>query len=353
MIKCTQCKKELDSQLFVKNGKTLNRCSNCRERSENYYKQYNKCNREQLKATSKRYRSNNLEKIRERDKKIQSELRRTENYKNKRELYNKNNKAKFAKYDRDRMANRPEYFLFNSARQRARKSNIEFSIKEKDIRALLDTTKLCPLRNIVFERGNKGPTDNSITLDRIDSNKGYTKNNIQIISHLANLVKSDLNIELFEKIVIGYRLLKVVEYLTDNETRKVIVKDRLNQIEEEKLERKSHAETRYGRIVNAERVMLERARKRAKKNKCDIDIDKNYIKSIWPIDNKCPILGEKFRLGKYIGDDYSPTLDRIDNGKGYVRGNVAIVSRKANSVKNKATQEDMELILKNWKEQLS
>ena len=64
----------------------------------------------------------------------------------------------------------------------------------------------------------------------------------------------------------------------------------------------------------------------------------------------CPIL--KIKL-KYLGEDSngnSPdhaTLDRIDNSKGYIKGNVIVISRLANAMKNQATFEELELFSEN------
>lgn len=41
------------------------------------------------------------------------------------------------------------------------------------------------------------------------------------------------------------------------------------------------------------------------------------------------------------------TLDRIDNSKGYVKGNVWVISRLANSMKNEATFDQLEIFSKN------
>lgn len=35
------------------------------------------------------------------------------------------------------------------------------------------------------------------------------------------------------------------------------------------------------------------------------------------------------------------SLDRIDNSKGYVRGNVMVISLRANAIKNNATAEEL------------
>jgi len=43
--------------------------------------------------------------------------------------------------------------------------------------------------------GKHGGKNDSPTLDRIDPNKGYVKGNIQVLSHLANMMKSNATAE--------------------------------------------------------------------------------------------------------------------------------------------------------------
>lgn len=59
----------------------------------------------------------------------------------------------------------------------------------------------------------------------------------------------------------------------------------------------------------------------------------------------CPILEIKFNFS--VGSMYGPTVDRIDNSKGYIKGNIKIISRLANTMKNAANFEELEKFSKN------
>ena len=85
------------------------------------------------------------------------------------------------------------------------------------------------------------------------------------------------------------------------------------------------------------------ARRRAKVQNVPFNITKDYIKKIWPKDNKCPIFRTEFKSG--IKNRYQlPSLDKIVPLKGYVEGNVAIISFKANQIKSDIT--DLEIFKK-------
>jgi hypothetical protein len=77
--------------------------------------------------------------------------------------------------------------LVYSARQRAKKSSIKFSIRELDF----EIPKVCPLRRVPFKVGTGQHTDDSPTLDRKDPRLGYIKGNVWVISHKANRLKGD------------------------------------------------------------------------------------------------------------------------------------------------------------------
>lgn len=44
--------------------------------------------------------------------------------------------------------------------------------------------------------------------------------------------------------------------------------------------------------------------------------------------------------------DNSPSLDRIDNSSGYVKGNVHIISMRANRIKSDATLQELKSVVK-------
>lgn len=48
----------------------------------------------------------------------------------------------------------------------------------------------------------------------------------------------------------------------------------------------------------------------------------------------------------------SPSLDRIENQLGYVRGNIWVISWRANHLKSDATLGEMVKLVRNWKKHL-
>ena len=82
-------------------------------------------------------------------------------------------------------------------------------------------------------------------------------------------------------------------------------------------------------------------RRKSKNLNMDFNIDASYLKEIFPTDKKCPVLGLPFKVGYEGGISNSPSLDRIDNSKGYIKGNVVWVSMLANTIKTSATPEQI------------
>ena len=76
------------------------------------------------------------------------------------------------------------------ASHRAKKKKILFTIGPLDIKI----PNTCPLLGIDLIKNSNKTCANSPTIDRIDSSKGYTLDNIWIVSHKANAAKSNLSL---------------------------------------------------------------------------------------------------------------------------------------------------------------
>jgi len=88
--------------------------------------------------------------------------------------------------------------------------------------------------------------------------------------------------------------------------------------------------------------MWWRAKKRAEKS----GIEFNILKEDIVIPEFCPVFGFAFQVGNGKGPtDKSPSLDRIDNSKGYIKGNIQVISFKANRMKSDCDINDVENLL--------
>lgn len=83
------------------------------------------------------------------------------------------------------------------------------------------------------------------------------------------------------------------------------------------------------------------AKARSKEQKVPFSIDTKYILSITP--DKCPVFGTEFVFVGGAGGNsaHSASIDKIIPSLGYVVGNVAIISARANAIKNNATPEEV------------
>lgn len=89
------------------------------------------------------------------------------------------------------------------------------------------------------------------------------------------------------------------------------------------------------------------ARTRSRKKGIEFTISKEDI----IIPKRCPITG--CLLTK--GDGYNPnamSLDRVDNKKGYIPGNVRVISRRANLMKSSLTLEVLDKLVKYIKKEI-
>jgi hypothetical protein len=97
-------------------------------------------------------------------------------------------------------------------------------------------------------------------------------------------------------------------------------------------------------IKSNEYVIWYRSKENSKKRGLDFNLEVEDI----IIPNKCPLL--EIDMIFDIDNNNSPnyySIDRIDSSKGYVKGNVQIISRLANTMKNNATKDQLLTFSKN------
>jgi len=87
------------------------------------------------------------------------------------------------------------------------------------------------------------------------------------------------------------------------------------------------------RHKNPQAQMIIQARKRAKQKGIPFDI----MEDDFDLPKKCPVFKSVLQYGLTKQTDNSPTLDRIVPSLGYVKGNVRVISWRANRIKSDAT----------------
>lgn len=93
-------------------------------------------------------------------------------------------------------------------------------------------------------------------------------------------------------------------------------------------------------LDNPERYLLLFARTRAKQAGLPFSIDISDV----IIPPTCPALGIPLVKGTREDSDASPSLDRVRDELGYVKGNVAVISKRANRIKNNSTADELDLL---------
>jgi hypothetical protein len=96
--------------------------------------------------------------------------------------------------------------------------------------------------------------------------------------------------------------------------------------------------------INEVSAIWSRAKYRAKQRGLEFTIEQKDI----IIPDKCPLLGIDI-IPKSKDRIHSPSLDRKDSKKGYTPDNIWVVSSRANTLKNDASLQELELLVENLK----
>ena len=91
--------------------------------------------------------------------------------------------------------------------------------------------------------------------------------------------------------------------------------------------------------------IYNRAKNRAKSKGWEFNIELSDI----VLPEVCPVFGKPIIYGNI---DWTYSIDRTDSSKGYIKGNIDIISNKANRSKNSLTITEVEQVLKYMKGKL-
>lgn len=91
----------------------------------------------------------------------------------------------------------PRLKMFLAAKSRSKKNGKPFDITLNDI----NIPAVCPILGIPLVQHSEKCDYDSPSLDQVIPGAGYTKNNIQVISHKANTIKSNASLEELKKVV--------------------------------------------------------------------------------------------------------------------------------------------------------
>jgi len=86
--------------------------------------------------------------------------------------------------------------------------------------------------------------------------------------------------------------------------------------------------------------MWQAAKQRAKKKGLPFNIEPSDI----VVPSHCPALGIPLSFSKGRAADCSPSLDRLVPSLGYVKGNIAVISKRANSIKGNANAREVRAV---------
>lgn len=296
------CKKEKDG--------LATECKACKKQID---RDYRKRNAESIAAQRKIYRENNKEKIKESKKR--SVAKNKEHYERKRkeyaeehreekrikanEYYWENKECVLEKQRKIRIET-PQKHMLTAAKKRAKEQGMTFDLIVED----LIVPEICPILGIPLSTGNFTKEKQSPSLDRLDNSKGYTKENSWVISSLSNTMKSDASFEeliLFAKWIVGESIFTVENQEVEN------------------------------RVL---RRWYSGIKARCKRDGIIFDIspDDLYIPKV------CPVFGKPLSKKFPPSSKMLPSVDRIVPENGYTRGNIAVISRQANTMKNRATR---------------
>jgi hypothetical protein len=109
------------------------------------------------------------------------------------------------------------------------------------------------------------------------------------------------------------------------------------------IKRNSEYQAKY-RSNNRFAIRMRSCRARSKEKDLPFNLTTEYLESIWT--GTCPAFGTTLNINSKKGSEGHAQLDRIIPNLGYVEGNVVWLSERANRIKDDASLEDLERLIK-------
>jgi hypothetical protein len=320
---CTNCKQTLPLNNFHKDS----------QKSDGLYSVCKTC----AISKTKKYTSNNKEKVAQTSKKSHQKykntdkcIRRRRNYydKNKKRIDNrvkewvKNNKEErkkiLQKYGNT--VNGIINAMINSARSKDKKKGLDNNMTYENIIELKNKqNNKCVYTNVELEWSNANKKFR-VSLDRIDSTKGHTTENCQLVILPINYLKSNMTIEKFKKVVNALKNPKLHDSIIND----IQIKERITGM-----------------------------KARSNKKKLGMNLDFNLLKK-FILDNNNECIFSKIKLSWDTFAFNCASIDRIDSEKGYTLDNIQLCWNPINLMKsNFLTNDDvieiLELLKNNFK----
>jgi hypothetical protein len=193
----------------------------------------------------------------------------------------------------------PEEVLWSRSKQSSADKRITFDIDVEDI----IIPDFCPIANIPISTDpNDYKKDNYYVLDRIEWLTGIVKGNVRVVSNLG------LSQKIKELSLNGY--FENIDYTPEDIKREICIK----------------------------------AKRNARRRKCEFNLRPEDV----TVPESCIYLGVTLSYNKKDkNESFYFSIDRIDSTKGYVKGNIQIISLLANTMKNNSSNEQLIIFAKN------
>lgn len=185
-----------------------------KDRVKQQRREYYERNKDKIKEKATEYYNSNAEDVKakrrereQRDKERLKQQRRQYRERHREQNRHRDNEWRENNRDRFREISLASYYrdiarrLYNGAKQRATKNNIPFDIERDDI----VVPSHCPVFGTELTWGI-GDKSTSPSLDRIIPEKGYVKGNVEVISWVANKLKSNATLHQLEMLCEYVRL---------------------------------------------------------------------------------------------------------------------------------------------------